>query len=86
MSLAAEICAQAGVLWHLQRVKRLVRARIAGGAQAVITVAEVMCDDPVCPGPATQITILRFDMIRQTVLIHLPADQVSQADIERAFA
>lgn len=67
------------VLWHGQRVKRLLRARF--GTQSLISVVETHCADPQCPGPATQITILGFDMVRRCVVLHRPVAEVTAADV-----
>jgi hypothetical protein len=66
-------------LWHAQRVRRLVRSRLP--AEAVVMVAETVCRDTLCPGPATQITILGFDMSRRVLLIHRPMAEVTAADL-----
>lgn len=68
------------VLWHMQRIKRLVRAQLA--TDAVIMVAEIHCCDPACPGTATQITILGFDLRRRVLVLHRPLAEVSGADLD----
>lgn len=65
--------------WHGQRIKRLLRARF--GTQSLISVVETHCTDPDCPGPATQITILGFDMVRRCVVLHRPVAEVTEADL-----
>jgi len=69
------------MLWHLQRVKRLVRERSQLGPNVLVSVVEVPCDDPNCPGPATQITILGLDMVRRRFMVHLPAASITEADL-----
>lgn len=83
MSFGADLCAKAHTLWHLQRVKQMLRARAQPGPGVLITVSQVDCPDPVCPGPATQITILGFDLRRRTLLIHRPVAQITAADLDR---
>jgi hypothetical protein len=70
----------ASSLWHTQRVKRLVRGRLA--MDAMISVVELPCLDPACPGPATQITILGFDLTRRIRVVHRSASEITSADIE----
>lgn len=82
MSFGADLCEKAHTLWHLQRVKRLVRDRTQLGPGALITVAEVDCNVPACPGRATQITILGFDLMRRALLIHRPVAQITAADLD----
>ena len=81
MSLASEMRDRAAMLWHVQRVKRMVRERTQFGNHVLISVSEIFCDDPECPGPATQITILGLDMIRRVFVIHVPVSTVSEADL-----
>ena len=72
---------QALMLWHVQRVKRMVREQAQLGDYAVVSVMEVNCDDPLCPGPATQITILGLDMVRRGFVVHLPVSMITGADL-----
>lgn len=69
------------MLWHIQRVRRLVRDHGPFGAQCLINVTEVICTDPACPGPATQINVTGFDLIRRTYLVHRSAAAITAADI-----
>jgi len=70
----------ASSLWHTQRVKRLVRARLA--MDAMISVVELPCLDPACPDPATRITILGFDLTRRSHVVHRSASEITSADID----
>ncbi len=81
MSFAADLRQRASKLWHIQRVKALAREHVRFGSTALITVTEVNCDDPTCPGPATQITILGLDLTRRSFLIHRPLADVTAADM-----
>jgi len=81
MSFAADLREKASTLWHIQRVKILVREHMRLGPNALVTVAEVVCSDPECPGPATQITILGVDLIRRTLLVHRSVAEVTAGDL-----
>ncbi len=81
MSFATDLREKACTLWHIQRVKYLVREHTQPGQNALISVTEVECPDPTCPGPATQITILGIDLIRRAILIHRPVAQVTAEDL-----
>lgn len=81
MSFAADLRKRASKLWHIQRVKALAREHVRFGSNALVTVTEVDCDDPACPGPATQITILGIDLTRRSFLIHRPLADVTVADM-----
>ncbi|KIC19908.1 hypothetical protein RA20_11400 [Leisingera sp. ANG-Vp] len=81
MSYAAQIKGKAATLWHIQRVRRMVREMAGAGQLALITVVELDCKDPSCPGPATQITILGPDLVRRNFSIHLPVHAIRTADL-----
>lgn len=81
MSFAAQIKEKATNVWHIQRVKRMVRELAGAGQLALITVVEMNCEDPGCPGPATHITILGPDLVRRGFTIHLPAHAVQRSDL-----
>lgn len=72
---------RAAILWHVRRVKRMIRERMHLGNHALVSVTEIPCDDPACPGPATQITILGLDMVRRAFVIHLPVGAITEADL-----
>lgn len=72
---------RAAMLWHVQRVKRMVRERMRLGSQTLVSVSEIPCDDLACPSPATQITILGLDMVRRGFVIHLPVAAITEADL-----
>lgn len=69
------------MLWHVQRVKHMIRERMHLGNHALVSVTEIPCDDPACPGPATQITILGLDMVRRGFVIHVPVAMITEADL-----
>ncbi|MGP9791225.1 hypothetical protein [Roseinatronobacter sp. NSM] len=81
MSLPSDFRQKAALLWHVQRIKRLVREIGAFGPHTLISVTEITCGDPTCPGPATQITILSLDLMRRVFVIHRPVIEVSAADL-----
>ncbi|RJE79148.1 hypothetical protein [Paracoccus sp. JM45] len=85
MNLAAQMKERAATLWHFQRIRRLVRQQEGSGSQAMVSVTQIFCQDPACPGPATQITVMGLDLLRRVVVIHRPLDQVELADIRTAF-
>lgn len=68
-------------LWHVHRVKSWARRHLGMGAQCLITIAEVPCPDPACPGPATQISILSLDMTTIRWMVHKPTREICEADI-----
>ena len=72
-------------IWHIQRVKRLVRARLGGGAQCLISVREAYCRDPGCEGPITEIRIVSLGFRELKGVIHACPSEVQQADIADLF-
>lgn len=85
MSLANQIRDKAASVWHFQRVRGLVRQEAGLAPHVLVSVAQIPCEDPACPGPATQITILGMDLMRRMMVIHRPAAEVSAADIAAAL-
>lgn len=71
----------AQVLWHQQRIKRLVRDRLTRGAQCLVSVRETQCTDPNCPGPATEIRIVALDFREERFVIHKPLAEITGADL-----
>lgn len=86
MSLAFDFRQKASAIWHIQRIKLMVRDVGGLGPQSMVSVSEIDCDDPVCPGAATQITILSLDLMRRSFVIHRPVAEVSATDIAELFA
>ncbi|MBU2983268.1 hypothetical protein KO498_15785 [Lentibacter algarum] len=82
MSLAVGFRQKAAVLWHTQRIKRVVREIGGLGPHTLVSVAEITCDDPACPGPVTQITILGLDLRRNVLVVHRPAAEVAAANLQ----
>jgi hypothetical protein len=78
---ATQMRDKAVMLWHMHRIRRLVRDKVPAGAQCLIQITQVACTDPACPGPATQISVTGFDLIRRTYLIHRPAAAITEADL-----
>lgn len=85
MRLADPIKDKAAAAWHFGRLRRLVRAEAGLAPQVLVSVAAFPCQDPSCPGPATQISILGMDLTRRSMVIHRPATEVSAADIAAAL-
>jgi len=82
MSAVALLGDRTRTLWHAGRVRRLVRERLGLGPRSFLTVVELPCPDPTCPGPATQVTILGLDLGRLTLTIHRPMAEVTARDLE----
>ena len=76
------LCDRTRTLWHAGRVRRLVRERLGLGSRSLLTVVELPCPDPACPGPATRVTILCLDLGRLTLTIHRPLAEVTMRDLE----
>ena len=72
---------KAHTIWHIQRVKRLVRDRLGGGAQCLVSVRETICTEPDCEGPATEIRIVTLGLRETRALIHKPTSEIVGADV-----
>ncbi|TVS04468.1 MAG: hypothetical protein EA407_04075 [Rhodobacteraceae bacterium] len=84
MSLALDIRQKSADLWHMQRVKRLVRHCFTLGPHVLIRVADLPCMDENCPEPVTQISVTGLDLTHQVIVVHRPLAEVSAADIADA--
>ena len=85
MSFARDIRQTGAALWHIQRVKRLVRNCLCLGPHALIRVVELPCAAPDCPGPITQISILGLDLTRLVVVVHRPLADICTEDLASVF-
>lgn len=72
-------------IWHVQRVKRLVRDRLGAGVQCIISVRETICTDPGCEGPAIEIRVVTLGFQEITAVVHGRVSEVSSADVARAI-
>ena len=81
MIFVSEFQHKAATLWQTQRIKRMVREIGGLGPHTLVSVTEISCDDPACPGPAIQITIFGIHMMRRVFVIHRAAAEVSAADL-----
>lgn len=75
----------ANTIWHQMRIKRLIRDQMGHGAQCMITVRETLCTDANCPGPATDIRIIRLDFRETRHVIHKPLALIAAEDIPRGL-
>jgi hypothetical protein len=75
----------ARILWHKQRIKRLVRSQLGHGVACLVSVRETICTDPTCPGPATEIRVVNVAMQELRRTIHKPLDNILIADISGIF-
>jgi hypothetical protein len=81
MTLVLDFRQKAAEIWHVQRIKTLVRTHMGLAPKVLISVVEIDCDDEICPGPATQITILTLDFVRRVFVIHRPLTEVTADDL-----
>lgn len=69
-------------VWHVQRIKRLVRDRLGSGLHCVVSVREMICTDPECEGPATEIRVMTLGLQQfSAVTIHKHLSKVTSGDI-----
>jgi hypothetical protein len=55
-------------------------------SQVIMSVAEIPCEDPACPGPATQIIVLGLEMVPRIVMIHRPVANINAGNMVAAFS
>jgi len=73
-------------LWHVHRVKRLIRAHGGVGTQCLVSVRETYCDDPSCEGPATDVRIVWLDLRELKTMIHKAPPDITAQDVAGLLA
>jgi hypothetical protein len=69
---------------ELARVKELARAVLALGEEAAISVNEINCTDPACPGTETVILLMIPGERTRALKVMKPVEEVDEADIRAA--
>ncbi|WP_136440980.1 bifunctional diaminohydroxyphosphoribosylaminopyrimidine deaminase/5-amino-6-(5-phosphoribosylamino)uracil reductase RibD [Pacificoceanicola onchidii] len=72
---------QAQTLFHIQRIKGLVREQLGAGPKGLVSLRETLCTDPACPGIATEIRIISPGFEERRGLVHKPLSEVEPSDI-----
>lgn len=81
MTLGGTLLQNAKTLWHVQRVKKLVRDELGEGVPCIVSVNEAICMDPECEGPATLIRIIALDFSETKAFVHKALPDVTQEDV-----
>jgi hypothetical protein len=68
----------------LARVKDLARTVLALGEEASISVNEINCTDPACPGTETVILLMIPGERTRALKVMKPVEEVDEADIREA--
>jgi len=69
---------------ELTRVKDLARATLALSEEAAISVNEINCTDPACPGTETVILLMVPGERTRALKVTKPVEEVDEADIREA--
>ncbi len=69
---------------ELTRVKELARYALALGDDAAISVNEINCTDPACPGTETVILLMIPGERTRALKVMKPVEEVGEADIRAA--
>jgi hypothetical protein len=69
---------------ELARVKELARAVLALGEEASVSVNEINCTDPACPGTETVILLMIPGERTRALKVMKPVEAVDEADIREA--
>lgn len=69
----------------LQRIREWSRAALDDPAGLDLTISEVDCPDPACPGLETFILVMRAGEATQVVKIRKPIVEIMEADITEAM-
>ena len=69
----------------LLRIRNWVRAVLADPAGLELTISEIKCPDPACPGLETFILVMRTGEATQAVKIKKPISEIIEADVVEAI-
>lgn len=69
----------------LQRIREWTRVALDDPPGLDLTISEVECADPVCPGLETFILVLREGEATQAVKVRKPITEIVEADIAEAM-
>lgn len=69
----------------LQRIREWARATLDDPPGLDLTISEVDCADPACPGLETFILVMREGQATQAVKIRKPMVEITEADITEAM-
>lgn len=69
----------------LARIRAWASAALGGPAGLDLTISEVECADPACPGLETFILVLREGEATQAVKVKKPIAEITEADIAEAM-
>lgn len=69
------------MLWHVQRIKGLVRNHLGRSRPCLVSAREAICEEPGCEGIATEVRIVLLDFRDIRVRIHKSIADVSETDI-----
>lgn len=68
------------------RVKGWARAALGADEEVALTVNEIACLDPGCPGLETVILVMRPNERTRAAKVPKPLDEVTEADVRAALA
>lgn len=66
-------------------IRRWAEAVLGHPERLVLTISEVECPDPACPGFETFILVMREGEATQAVKVKKPLAEVSEADVREAL-
>jgi hypothetical protein len=67
------------------RIKEWAIAALGDAETLGLTLSEIDCGDPICPGLETIILVMREGEATQAVKIRKPMSEISQADVNEAL-
>jgi hypothetical protein len=66
-------------------IREWTRNVLGGEPPVTLTISEIDCGDPACPGLETIILVMREGEATQAVKVRKPMQEITQADIEDAM-
>ena len=71
---------------HVEGLKAVVRRTLALDEAAVVTISEIACGDPACPGNETVVLVMRPGIKTRAYRVQAPLAEVGEDELAAALA
>lgn len=71
---------------HVERLKAVVRRVLSLDEAAAVTISEIACGDPACPGNETVVLVMRPGAKTRAYRVQAPLAEVEEEDVAAALA
>jgi hypothetical protein len=71
---------------HVEELKAVVRRTLTLDDKAAVTISEIACGDPACPGNETVVLVMRPDAKTRAYRVQAPLAEVGEEELAAALA